>query len=49
MALLLGHVSPAMAEAFRQKKSALLTAVRPDGSIFEMMAPITQEAKGERA
>lgn len=42
-ALLVGHVSQAMMEAFGRKKTTLLTAVRPDGSIFEMMAPIAQE------
>ncbi len=38
---LLGHVSPIMLKAFRSRDTALLTAVRPDGSIFEMTAPVS--------
>jgi hypothetical protein len=42
-ALWLGAISPEMAAAFKGRKSALLTAVRPDGSIFELTAPIAHE------
>ncbi len=37
---LLGHVSPAMAAAFVQRQAALLTALRPDGTVFELVAPV---------
>lgn len=36
----IGHVSEAMASAFASRKEALLTALRPDGTIFEMMTPV---------
>jgi hypothetical protein len=38
---LLGYVSQAMMQSFCQRPEALLTALRPDGSIYEMMAPIS--------
>ena len=37
---LLGHVSEGMADAFLQNREALLTAMRPDGTIFELVAPV---------
>jgi hypothetical protein len=37
---LLGHVSEGMAEAFLRKREALLTAIRPDGTVFELLAPV---------
>ena len=40
---LLGHVSEGMAEAFLQNREALLTALRPDGTIFELVAPVQLE------
>ena len=37
---LIGYVSEEMADAFSKNKKALLTAMRPDGSVFELFAPI---------
>jgi hypothetical protein len=37
---LLGHVSEGMAEAFVHNREALLTAMRADGTVFEMIAPV---------
>ncbi len=36
----ISHVSEAMASAFENNKQALLTAIRPDGSLLELFAPI---------
>lgn len=37
---LIGSVSDAMIAAFKDNRQALLTALRPDGRILEMHAPI---------
>lgn len=37
---LLGHVSEGMADAFVHNREALLTAMRPDGTVFELVAPV---------
>jgi hypothetical protein len=37
---LLGHVSEVMIKAFLDNKEALLTALRPDGTVFELVAPV---------
>jgi hypothetical protein len=37
----LGHISPALIQAFCEQDTALLTALRPDGSLFEMKAPVS--------
>lgn len=37
---LVGTVSEAMADAFVGSKEALLTALRPDGSVLELSAPV---------
>jgi ssRNA-specific RNase YbeY (16S rRNA maturation enzyme) len=37
---LIGHVSEHMAETFGHCKEALLTAIRPDGSLLELSAPV---------
>ena len=37
---LLGYVSQGMARAFAENREALLTALRPDGTVFEMTAPV---------
>ena len=39
-AFFISEVSEAMAGAFQSNKEALLTAVRPDGSLLELTAPI---------
>jgi hypothetical protein len=36
----LGRVSDAMIAAFAASQEALLTTLRPDGSIFELTAPV---------
>ena len=36
----ISHVSEGMARAFENNKQALLTAIRPDGSLLELVAPI---------
>lgn len=38
--VLIGYVSEGMAGAFADNDNALLTALRPDGTIFELFAPI---------
>ena len=37
---LIGSVSDTMARAFAENEQALLTAMRPDGSVFELFVPI---------
>lgn len=37
----LGHISSALIQAFCEQETALLTALRPDGSLFEMKAPVS--------
>lgn len=37
---LVGAVSEVMARTFENNKEALLTAIRPDGSLLELTAPI---------
>jgi hypothetical protein len=37
---LIGQVSEGMADAFVNKREALLTALRPDGTVFELVAPV---------
>jgi hypothetical protein len=37
---LIGYISEEMAKAFSENQEALLTALRPDGSILELSAPI---------
>ena len=46
---LLGRLSPTMRGAFLKRETALLTALKPDGTIFEMMAPVSvsQHKQGE--
>ncbi len=44
----LGPVSPAILEQFGRRREALLAAVRPDGSIFELSVPI-RVAQGGKA
>lgn len=39
-AYFISRVSEAMARAFTENEEALLTAVRPDGHVFELIAPI---------
>lgn len=39
-AFFISQVSEAMAQAFRNNREALLTAIRPDGSLLELTAPI---------
>ena len=38
----LGSVSDMMVEAFHTRKEALLTSLRPDGTIFEVMVPVEE-------
>jgi len=33
-------VSEGMADAFVNNREALLTALRPDGTVFELLAPV---------
>jgi len=40
----IGKISDAMVQAFDAQKQVLLTAIRPDGSVIEMMAPIDRDA-----
>ena len=40
---LIGNVSEGMMQAFKHNNDALLTAVRPDGTILELRAPIQGE------
>ena len=35
-----GHVSENMVQAFKSNDQALLTSLRPDGTVMELMAPI---------
>lgn len=44
---LIGQVSEGMFAAFTGRKEALLAAVRSDGSIFELMAPIERNGAGK--
>ena len=37
---LIGSVSETMARAFAENEQALLTALRPDGSVYELFVPI---------
>lgn len=36
----LGSVSDTMIDAFHSRKQALLTSLRPDGTVFEIMVPV---------
>jgi|GEM_PF-2804554 len=36
----LGHVSSGMAKAFTENREALLSSVRSDGTIYELMVPV---------
>ena len=38
---LVGHVSPAILKAFQVHGKARLSAVRPDGSVLTLQAPVT--------
>lgn len=42
---LLGYVSEGMADAFTQNREVLLTALRADGTVFELMAPVQPQAR----
>jgi len=37
---LIGHVSGGMVRAFTENREVLLTALRPDGTVFELVAPV---------
>ena len=39
----LGSVSDMMLNAFHTRKQALLTSLRPDGTIFEIMVPVEEK------
>lgn len=42
----LGYVSDVMIDAFHTRKEALLTSLRPDGTIFEVMVPVEEREQG---
>lgn len=44
-AFFIGHVSEAMMNAFESNSEALLTAIRTDGSLLELTAPIQSGRK----
>jgi hypothetical protein len=39
----LGAVSDVMVDAFHTRQQALLTSLRPDGTIFEVMVPVEEK------
>ncbi len=43
----LGPVSKDMAEAFSRSDHVILSAMRPDGSVFELSAPICARRSGQ--
>jgi hypothetical protein len=43
----LGSVSQGMAEAFTRKKDVVLSAMRADGTVFELTAPICTRSIGD--
>lgn len=41
----IGHVSENMVRAFKSNDQALLTALRPDGTVLELLSPIKVQQK----